>query len=222
MIKDLQHKNPTLNILSIHDPSFNRYGKVLDVNGFKDILNYLSNETEVPKLDNYYIAHDPKLEASVHDFTHINNVFGNMPLEFGYVNGNNTKLNALEYHKSSEINITNSPIILMLARTEDLVDNTLQTSQVAVFFVPENTAIEIFSQTLHFSPCKVNDLGFKCGVILPFGTNMEFINHKTYTTDEDALLFKTNKWIIVHSEHKKFIDLGAYNGLIGTNIEIKY
>lgn len=222
MLKKLQEKNPHLNIQSVYDSSFNRYGRILNSDGFTDVLNYLDLETKIPEFDNLYLAHDPKLETSIKEFKHISNVFGNMPLEYGYVNGNNSKLNALEYHKSSEINVALSPLVLMLGRVEDLDDNTFQTNKVAIFFVPENTAIEIFSQTLHFSPCKVNDLGFKCGVILPYGTNMEFIKNKVYHTSEDSLLFKTNKWIIVHPEHQKFIDLGAYIGLIGTNIEIKY
>lgn len=222
MLKTLQEKNPHLNIFSLDDPSFHRYGRVLNSDGFIDVFNYLETETKVPEIDNFYLAHDPLLEKSIKTFKPISNVFGNMPVEYGYVNGNNSKLNALEYHKSSEINIALIPLILMLGRVEDIEDNTFETNKVAIFYVPQNTAIEIFSQTLHFSPCRVNDSGFKCGVILPYGTNMEFIKNKAYYTAEDALLFKTNKWILVHPEHQKFIDLGAYIGLIGSNYEIKY
>ncbi|TNF07278.1 MAG: DUF4867 family protein [Bacillota bacterium] len=222
MLKLLQEKNPQLHIASIDDPSFKRYGQILNISDFSEVLEYLENQTEIPKINNFYLAHDPHMQASIKHTGAIQNVFGNMPVEYGYVNGHNTKLNALEYHKSSEINVYLTPVVLMFARVEDLHNHTLETNKVAAFFIPENTAIEIFSQTLHFSPCKVNDHGFKCGVLLPFGTNMEFIPQKVIYNKEDHLLFKTNKWIIVHPEHRPFVELGATVGLIGPNIEIKY
>lgn len=222
MLSKLQEKNPDLKILSVLDSAFNRYGKILNPDGFLDIFKYLENETKVPDIDNFYIAHDPKLQANINDVKAVFNVFGNMPVEYGYVNGNNSKLNALEYHKSSEINIALTPLVLMLGRVEDISNNEYPSPQVEIFYVPKHTVIEIYPQTLHFSPCKVSDTGFKCGVILPYGTNMEFINSKNIQNDEDQLLFKTNKWILVHQEHQKFIALGAHDGLKGQNIEIKY
>ena len=222
MLKKLQDKNPNLTIKSIHDSSFSRYGKILNPKDYFDIINYLNQETIIPETGNKYVAHDPNLEARIKNKQGINHVFGYMPVEYGYVNGKNSKLNALEYHKSSEINIALTPLIVMLGRVEDIVSNQYTTQLIDVFFVPEGTVIELFPQTLHFSPCKVLDQGFKCGVILPFGTNMEFIRDKKITHEEDHLLFKTNKWILVHQDHQTFIDLGAHLGLIGQNIEIKY
>lgn len=222
MLCKLQEKNPNLKILSVHSSAFNRYGKILNPDGFIDVFKYLENETKVPEFENYYIAHDPKLQTSIKDVIAISNVFGNMPVEYGYVNGNNSKLNALEYHKSSEINVAITPLILMLGRVEDISNHEYSSRKVEIFYIPEHTVIEIYPQTLHFSPCKVNDSGFKCGVILPYGTNMEFINSKNMINDEDHLLFKTNKWILVHEEHQKFTALGAHAGLKDENIEIKY
>ena len=147
---------------------------------------------------------------------------GEIPLEFGYVNGNNTMLNSLEYHNSSEINIAITPLILLLGSVSDIADKKYDSGNLIAFYIPENTTVEIYSTTLHFSPCKVTDSGFKCGVILPYGTNMNFIKSNEYVRDEDYFLFKTNKWLIAHPEHSKMISLGAYIGITGQNIEIKY
>jgi len=222
MLDQLIQRNNEIHIQSILDPSFKRFGRVLNSEDFKESFDYLDFHTNIPEKDNYYIAHDPLFEKAITEASGIHHVFGNMPVEFGYVNGNNSKLNALEYHKSSEINIMLSPCVVMLARPEDMINNTLNTDMITAFFIPKNTVIELHSMTLHFSPCKVQPTGFKCGVILPFGTNMEFIKSKSLNIDENELLFKTNKWIIVHPEHQKMIDLGAHIGIIGPNIQIKY
>lgn len=222
MLEYLQFKNSKLNIKSIHDSSFSRYGKILDQSSFSDIFNYLDEETKIPEIENAYIAHDLNLQAKIKDSKAISNVFGNLPVEYGYVNGNNSKLNALEYHKSSEINVALTSLVLILGRVEDIKNNIYDIEHVEIYYVPSRTVIELFPQTLHFSPCKTSEVGFKCGVILPYGTNMEFIHVDKIIHDEDQLLFKTNKWILIHKEHEKFSKLGAHIGLNGTNIEIKY
>jgi len=220
MQKELQAKNQNLNIQSIEDSSFNRYGRILQRNDFTPVFEYLRDETLIPIIENVYIANDPKLESKCRNLPGVFNVFGDMPVQFGYVNGNNSKLNSLEYHKSSEVDIALTPLVLFLARSEDIRDNQFNSNQVETFYVPQNTVFELFPLTLHFSPCKVSESGFKCGVILPYGTNMNFIKAKSYDVIENQLLLKTNKWLIAHKEHQKMIDLGAFVGLIGPNLEI--
>lgn len=222
MLEHLKQKNPNLKILSIHDDAFRRYGKILNSHLFLDMFDYLENHTVIPETENNYVAHDPNFLKFINQSDAISNLFGNIDVQYGYVNGNNSKLNALEYHKSSEVNLALTPLVLMLARVGDITNHQISSDQIEIFYVPKRCVIEIYPQTLHFSPCKVSDEGFKCGVILPYGTNMEFISNKQIVHDEDYLLFKTNKWILVHQDHQKFISLGAHAGLIGTNIEIKY
>jgi hypothetical protein len=38
-------------------------------------------------------------------------VYGGMPIQIGYCNGTNTKLNCVEYHRDSEINIPADDIV---------------------------------------------------------------------------------------------------------------
>ena len=40
--------------------------------------------------------------------------FGEMEIQIGYCNGHNSMLNALEYHKSSEINVAATDAVLLL------------------------------------------------------------------------------------------------------------
>ncbi len=222
ILERLKKANPQLHIYSINDSDFSIYGNVLEEKQFSNYFDYLENQTEIPELGNNYIAHDPGIASVCTDIDAMHDVFGNIDLQTGYVNGQNSKLNALEYHKSSEINIALTPLVLILALQSDLVDNQLTTARVKVFFLPKGSVVELHPMTLHFSPCKVSDAGFKCGVVLPMGTNMEFVKAKNLSIKENQLLFKTNKWLIAHKEHQKMIDMGAYVGLIGNNIEIKY
>lgn len=44
-------------------------------------------------------------------------VYGELPIQIGYCNGHNSKLNALEYHRSSEVNVAVTDIILFLGQS---------------------------------------------------------------------------------------------------------
>ncbi|PKM89547.1 MAG: DUF4867 domain-containing protein [Firmicutes bacterium HGW-Firmicutes-10] len=222
MLENLRVKNPHIQIHSVFDPEFERFGEVLDVSEFIGLIEHLDKHTFVPSMGNEYVPHLAALEDVVSSSTVIHDTFGMVPLEYGYVNGNNSKLNALEFHKSSEINVCVTPLVLLLAHIDDIENMTFTSSKVTAFFIPENTAIEVYSTTLHFSPCKVVDSGFKCAVILPYGTNMEFISAKGKQGKYSEFLFKTNKWLLNHPENTRMVELNATNAILGENIEIYY
>ena len=222
MLDKLNQVNDQIKILSIFDEQFKNYGNILQTFNFKEYIDYLEKKTRIPSVGNEYIANDCELEILFKANDYINNIFGNLQLQYGYVNGNNSYLNALEYHKTSEINIAVSPLVLMLGYEEDIKNAVYDSSKLKAFYLPEGTVIELYPKVLHFSPCKVSNQGFKCGVILPYKTNQEFCLVKNITTQEDKLLFKTNKWLLAHPENKRMIELGAFIGITGKNIEIKY
>ncbi len=91
----------------------------------------------------------------------------------------------------------------MLDTQKDIVNQTFDSKNVKAFFLPKYTVIELHPKVLHFSPSKTMDSGFKCGIVLPMGTNTAFVKAEKTNTEEDRLLFKTNKWILVHQEHQK-------------------
>ena len=221
-LEKLRVKNPHIYIHSVFDPEFERFGEVLDVSEFVPLIEYLDKYTVVPASGNEYVPHVEDLGSVVSSSTVIHDTFGLVPLEYGYVNGNNTKLNALEFHKSSEINVCVTPLVLLLASINDIENSAIHSSKVSAFYIPENTAIEVYSTTLHFSPCKVVESGFKCAVILPYGTNMEFIRAKGNQGKYSEFLFKTNKWLLNHPENSRMVELHATNAILGENIEINY
>lgn len=221
IIKELNKLND-IEILPITDQSFTSFGRVLDSKHFSDAIEYLCNRTDVPKSGNHYLAHDPELEESILAKDVYTDIFGGIKLQYGYVNGHNQLLNSLEYHKSSEINIAASSFIVMVGHTKDIEMLKYKTNNVKAYYVPKGTVIEFYPFTLHFSPCEVSEFGFKCGVILPYHTNVDFVKAAVLNKNEDQLLFKTNKWILSHNEHARFIDLGVVGRLEGINYKIRY
>lgn len=219
MLKHLNKVNPNMKIKSVFSNDFSQYGHIIDAFDFADLITEIK-KTDVPSSGNYYIANDETCYNTVSNDV-LNALFGEMPVQVGYVNGNNSKLNALEYHKASEVNIAVTDLVLLLGRVQDIRHNSYDSNRVEAFYIPQGTVIEVYGTTLHFAPCKVNDSGFKCAVLLPKGTNVSNIS-KTYPSQESKLLFKTNKWLLAHQEHKALIEQGAHVGINGENIEIYY
>ncbi len=145
-------------------------------------------------------------------------MYGELPIQIGYCNGHNTKLNAVEYHRNSEINIAVTDLVLIIGKQQDIgADYTYDTSLMEAFLVPAGTVIEVYGTTLHYAPCHVEDGGFRCVVVLPRGTNtdMEPLEIKN---KEDELLFARNKWLIGHEEGG--LPANAFIGLKGENLHV--
>ncbi len=221
MIEKLIEKNSQIELLPITDKSFNQFGRILNEELFNEAIEYLET-TEVPKLGNTYLAHDQYFLNAIKNFSGYDNVFGELPIQYGYCNGLNSKLNALEYHKSSEINIAVTELVLMLGKFEDITDKEYDSSNLVAYYLPKGTVVELYPKVLHFAPCKVEDKGFKCGVILPNLTNVDLCKANQINCDEDNYLFKKNKWLLAHEENTKAINHGAFKGITGKNIEIEY
>jgi hypothetical protein len=221
MIKQLQKKNKDFTVYDIHDARFSAYGRVLSSKSYQNAMRYLQEKTKVPTQGNTYIAHDDAF-AELFEDVDLNSIFQGQKLEYGYVCGHNQKLNALEYHKSAEVNIALTPLVLMLGLKKDVIHQRYDSQKVCVFYLPAGTVIELYPEVLHFSPCEVMESGFTCGVILPYGTNMEFVKKKERVSTDEDLLFKTNKWLLCHEEFTRFVELGAHVGLVGQNYKMNY
>lgn len=202
----------------VTDKEFAVYGRVLDV----DVKEFVDVMKEVP-----VVSEGTMYEPSVGAFEDLplaktleQESFGFLPIEFGHCSGYNNKLNALEYHRSSEIDIAATDLILLVGRQQDidLSSYTYNTALVEAFFVPAGTAVELYATTLHFAPCSVDGKEFRCGVILPKGTN-EALPETVSSSGENALLFAINKWLIAHEESGLQKDK-AWIGLVGENIKL--
>ena len=208
-----------MEIKSVLDPSFRKYGRVLEGYDFTEIIEKMM-DTPCPADRTMYTPGDPAMEALPIYGEMTNREYGGLPVEIGYCNGYNKTLNALEYHRSSEINIAcGNDLILLLGKQEDVEpDYTYDTAKCAAFLLPAGTGIEVFATTLHYAPiCPEGVDGFRCVVVLPKGTNtaLEVIPQGS---PEDRLITAKNKWLIAHEEAGI---AGAFVGLKGENITLK-
>ena len=204
-------------IKSVLDKEFKKYGQVLKNYDCSEIIEKMGNtplpsdviyEPSIKELEDLKIAEDLMKRE-----------FGELPIQIGYCNGNNQLLNAVEYHRSSEINVAVTDLILLIGSQQDIEDDySYNTANIEAFLVPAGTIIEVYATTLHYAPCNANENGFKCVVVLPRDTNLSLEND-IKKTGEDALLFARNKWLIGHKD-TYLGSQGAFIGLVGENIHI--
>lgn len=207
-----------MKIQSVFDPAFARYGKVITGLDTAALIAALE-KTEKPADAVVYLPSVASLEET--DLYPIlrDNVYGGMPIQIGFCNGTNTKLNCVEYHRDSEINIPAQDMVFLVACESDLVDGHLDTAKVEAFRAPGGAAVELYATTLHYAPCDaVSGEGFRVAVVLPKDTNTDkpAIENRT---PEDALLWARNKWLIAHPDSTEAA-AGAFVGLDGENPDI--
>ena len=204
-----------MKIQKVTDPAFRKYGQVLEGYDFTGLIKEMKH-TPVPE-DVIYVPSVEELEALDIMKDLQNKGYGGLPVQIGYCNGHNKKLNAVEYHRNSEINVAVTDLVLLIGHQQDIEpDHTYDTSKIEAFLVPAGTGIEVYATTLHYAPCHENEGGFQCVVVLPKGTNTD-LTFQTEKTGEDSLMTAKNKWLIAHEDAKI---AGAFNGLKGENITI--
>ena len=204
-----------MKIQNVTDDSFRKYGKVLEGYDFTALIREMKH-TPVPE-NVIYVASVEELESLDVARELQNKGYGGLPIEIGYCNGHNRKLNAVEYHRNSEINVAVTDLVLLIGHQQDITpDFTYDTANIEAYLVPTGTGIEVYATTLHYAPCHVNDTGFQCVVVLPRGTNTD-LTFQTETDGEDRLQTAKNKWLIAHEDAKI---QGAFNGLKGKNISL--
>ncbi|MCH5270511.1 MAG: DUF4867 family protein [Lachnospiraceae bacterium] len=211
-----------MEIKKITDAAFKKYGRIVDNVDFSALVEKMA-ETPLPE----GVAYEPSVQI-LEDLPLMQDisvtVYGEMPVQIGYCNGHNTLLNALEYHRDSEINVAATDAVLMLGLLQDVEDDfTYDTAKMEAFLVPAGTAVEIYATTLHYAPCGLDNKGFKVAIILPRGTNYplksahaKVVNGKA--PNEDALITAVNKWLIGHAEGG--LDEGTFLGLKGENLQL--
>ncbi|MCR5830367.1 MAG: DUF4867 family protein [Lachnospiraceae bacterium] len=204
-------------VRSVTDAAFKKYGKVVEGIDCSDLLKVLSGKP-MPADSVVYVASDKDLEATKGAKEFEKNFYGGLPIQIGYCNGNNKLLNAVEYHRCSEVNIALYDSILLIGDQRDIEDDfTYDTSKIEAFKVPAGVAVELYATTLHYAPCTGEGNGFRVIVILPRGTNADF-TARPEGTPEDKLLMAENKWLIAHKDGGQ--DPKAFIGLKGVNVSI--
>ena len=206
-----------MEILSVMSPEFKAYGRIVDNVDVAPLLEELK-KTPVPE----NVVYEPSVKAleETATFTQLTRItFGEMPIQIGFCNGHNSMLNALEYHKDSEVNVMATDAILLLGLRSELKDDfSYDTAKVKAFLVPAGTAVEVYATSLHYAPCGVAGKGYQVAIVLPKGTNYPFTQKRDRNAGEDRLMTAVNKWVIGHPEGG--LAEGSFLGLKGENLSV--
>ena len=203
-----------MKIYRVTDKEFLQFGNVLDIDT-SDILEE-ANNVEMPSEGSKYVASKSEFENLAVMDTIKNEIFGGMATQLGYCWGYNDTLNALEWHKCSEVNIAVTDLILLLGDVRDLEDgNRYNSEKVKAFKLLKGEAIEVYATTLHYCPIQASKSGFGCvvGLLKDTNTDLDII-------PEDKLIFRKNKWIIAHKDNTELLEKGIIGGIYGENYKI--
>ncbi len=222
-LERLRAANPKLNILPISDPSFERYGHWLT--RYDPGAMIARTRSLLPRSETVvYEPSVPELEESSRFNTEIiQEIFGGMDTQVGWCYGLNNKLNALEYHKGSEVAVCLTETVFLVGHVQDVefgAEIRYDTSKVAAYLAPAGSVVELSPWNLHFAPINaIKGQQFCTLVYLPRGTN-EPLPFELEKTGTNRLLTHINKWLIAHPEATDLVKAGAYPGLIGDNIVV--
>lgn len=207
-----------MKIYSVYDPEFRAYGSVLEGYDTAELCKAMA-AIAMPECGTAYQPSIPSLEDCAVYGALQNRAYGGMPVQVGMCWGWNTKLNCLEYHRDSEMNVGTHDFILLLAKQEEIVDGVLDTSVIKAFRVPAGVMVEVRATGLHYAPCHTDrETGFRVAVVLPRGTNTEK-PAVVPQNEEDKWLLARNKWLLAHPDSSEAAQ-GAHVGLRGENIDI--
>lgn len=209
-------------VFDVFGDEFKTYGRVICGYDFSDVCKYMKEKTEIPQSGNIYVASDDGLESFALSHELSASLYGGAEIQIGYCNGMNTTYNGFEFHKCSEVNFAVTDFMLVLGHVWDINDNTYDIKNARVFYVPQNTTIEMFQTTLHLSPCRTGNEGFRAVVVLTRGTNTPLEKKPVCKDEESKLLLQKNKWVIAHPQRMQLIKQGAFAGVIGENKELFY
>lgn len=202
-----------MKIYNVTDKEFLPYGRVLNLD--TDEIISAAEKFPMPQEGSIYVPSEKTFEEL--DIANViqNECFGEIPAQVGYCYGHSNKLNALEWHKCSEINIAVTDLVLFLGMVQDIEDGKYNSEKIKAFKLKKGEAIEVYATTLHFCPIETDENGFGCVVGLLEGTNVPLDGEP-----DDKLLFRKNKWLIAHEDNAELIAKGVVPGIYGPNYSL--
>lgn len=212
--------NSDYKIRNVSDPAFRQYGVVWKGFDLTELRKFAAENISIDPDKNFYTPSDSKLEKLPLIGRISDEVYAGMPLEAGECTGQTRDFTAVEYHQGSEVNVTMTDVVMVLAHRAVLEEkgSVNPKEDADLFFVPAGTVFEMYSDTLHYSPIKVHDSGFSVIVILPEGSNQPLAEG---FSAENKRIVKKNKFQLVHACRKDKIAAGAVIGVTGDLIELK-
>lgn len=210
-LSDIRSKNE-MKIYDVSDKEFKKYGTVIrgvDISEFAKA----AEQIPMPESGSVYHASEPCLE-SLDCVGYIRKeILGEMDYQFGYCFGYGGTLCALEWHNCNEFIAALEDAVVVLGKLWEMKDGCVyDTGNCKAFFVPKNTVLEFFSDTLHHCPCQAGENGYRMIVGLARGTNCAMEQEHINKTESAK-----NTWLI---RPKKASTEGA--GMIGDTVVIKY
>ena len=203
-----------MKLYDVRDPQFAVYGRVVEGFDFSPVIDVMKKKPIPGPVE--YVASAPELEALPVFKEFEERFYGQLGAELGYCMGHNDRLNGLEYHRGSEVNIAVTDHIVMVGRQQDIEPGMrYDTEKVEAFYVTEGMAVEFYATTLHYCACHVKEEGYAHATFLPRGTNTPLESGFRAVTEEDRLLQARNKWLIAHPDGGLGPDVPA--GLYGPN-----
>lgn len=207
-----------MKIHSVFDKEFIPYGTVAEGYDVAPLLAAME-EIAMPGGGTKYRSSIDELEACEVFVDFGARGFGTLPAQLGMCWGYNTRLNCLEYHRSSEFNVGSGDFILLLALQQEMRDGVVDSSCVKAFRVPKGVVVEVYATTLHYAPCQVGPEGFRVAVVLPAGTNTELPGFVA-KCGEDRRITARNKWLLPHPDSEPARQ-GVPVGISGINIDLE-
>jgi len=208
----LKKANPQLPLFSLDAPEFREYGGYHRGHGYPDLAEAALKHFPFRE-GTSYTASSPELEAT-EGFSQIQSrLYAELPLQAGLCWGENTRLNGMEYHKSSEIIVAVTEMVLLLGRLQDVTEAGWPSEKSLGFYVPAGAVLELYATTLHLAPCRAGAAPFYAVIILPRGTNTPLEGKP------EGYLWMKNKWLLAHPEGPAAAR-GACLGVTGVNRQV--
>ena len=135
-----------MKIQSVFDKEFATYGKVVEGYDFSSLLSTLEANSEKPSDSVIYVPSVDILESEPVFAELSSNCYGGMPIQVGYCNGTNTKLNCFEYHRDSEVDIAADDVVLLVARQQDIINGQIDSSNTEAFLCPKGQPLNYMQQ----------------------------------------------------------------------------
>ena len=212
--EEIKKLNKKLKFYRVTDKKFREYGRIVDLD-FSEVIAR-AEELPMPEKGVMYKAGIKELEDTACYAVAQRVLYGELPIEIGCCWGYNDKLNGLEWHTGSEINVAVTPTVLLLGKRQDIIDGKYDSKKVKAFYLEKGEAVEVYATTLHYTPCKAEESGFKTIVILPKDTNLPLDK-----PSDMPFLRAKNKWLIGHNDNVGLKESGGTLGIYGENYTVK-
>jgi len=222
LVRKLNELNPDIDMLPIEDTSFLRYGRVHPDLPVDVLLASMDGGPRTgPSVVRSVYEHPEGRPAELASM--LREVFGSTELQVEQVQGRNTRLDALEYHKCVEVVAAGTDMVVLMGLVCDIVwpAGTFDVSRTRAFFVRRGTVYEVFPWCLHGVPVHVHGAeGFRCLVIQPRGAHAP-IDFSPDQSGEGKLMRGRNTWLISYADDTGSLVPARHRGLKGRAIELK-